>query len=116
MIYIKWLIKFFLFADKNTSGKIRRIEFYNIMVSLWQRPLPCKPSKFICLGVLIRSNRIFVTTLCASRLTSYNDTMIKFEGYAVHDVLSPETKIVSEEEVCAGSKFSILYVSNSTFL
>ena len=108
--------KIFLFADNNERGKIRRIEFYNIMVSLWQRPLPCKPSKLICSGVLIRPNRIFVTTQCASKLTSFNDTMIQFEGYAVHDVLSPETMIVSEEEVYAASKFSILYVSNCTFL
>ena len=106
--------KNFFCADNNESGKVRRIGFYNIMVALWQNPFPFMPSTLLCLGVLIRPNRLFVTTQCASMLKSFCHIRIEFGGYAVHEVQSPKTRIVSKEEVSSPSKFSILHVSNFT--
>ena len=105
----------FLCAGNNESDKIRKIDFYNIMVSFWRRQEVSKPLKLICLGILIKSNLIFLTAHCAEKLKPANKILIKSGGYAIHNILQNEMEIVNREKLHPHSMFSIVYVSNSTY-
>ena len=85
------------------------------MVSLWRRQELPKPLELICLGILIKSNLIFLTVHCAEKLKPPNKIVIKSGGYAIHNILPNEMEVANQEKVHPHSMFSIVYVSNSTF-
>ena len=85
------------------------------MVSFWKYGKPRYPLEFLCLGILIRSNWIFLTTICADKWGPFDDIVIQYGGYAIHNIFLEESKILDKKVVTPGSKFSIVYVSNSTF-
>ena len=85
------------------------------MVSIWRRQEVPKPLELICLGILIKSNLIFLTAHCAEKLKPPNKIVIKSGGYAIHDRLPNEIEVANQEKVHPDSVFSIVYVSNFTF-
>ena len=114
MVSVKRL-EYFLCAGNSGCGMIRNIDFDKIIVSLWSRKGVSEALQLICLGFFVRSNWIFLTKDCADDLEAYGDTIIKSPSNNVEKILSKGTKIIKFERVDALSKFSIAYVSNSTF-
>ena len=84
------------------------------MVSVWRQEVP-RRLKFMCLGILIKSNLVFLTTHCAERLKPANKIVINSGGYAIHNILPNEMEVDNQEKVHPLSMFSIVYVSNFTF-
>ena len=105
--------EWFLVAGNNEN--VNKIDYYNNMVSFWKYQKPSNLLELVCLGILIRSNWIFLTTNCADELKPYDDIVIQYGGYAIHNTFPTNIKIVGKELIESRSKYSILYVSNSIF-
>ena len=85
------------------------------MVSFWKYQKPPNSSELICLGILIRSNWVFLTTNCAKEVKRLGtNTAIEYGGYAAKGTLPEFININCIKEVDSLSKFSIVFVSNST--
>ena len=82
------------------------------MVSFWKHQKPPDPLEFICLGILIRSNWIFVTTNCADKLEPFSDIVIEYGVYTIHNISPKSSKIVNKTSLPPNYRFSIVYVSN----
>ena len=106
--------KFFFVAGNGENDKIRTIELCTVMVSFWRPQKKSHPSELICLGILIRSNWILLTTKCAEKLEPSSDIVIKYGIYAIHNIFPEESKIVNITLLLSNSVFSIVYVSNFT--
>ena len=85
------------------------------MVSFWNNQKPPESSVLLCLGVLIRSDWILLTTNCAAKLDPFEDIVIEYGGYTIHNFITEESKITGKQSIDSSSKFTILHVSNSTF-
>ena len=81
------------------------------MVSFWRSQKKSHPSELICLGILIRSNWVLLTTNCADKLKPFGDIVIEYGVYAIFDDFPKESKIVDIKLVESKSRFSIVYVS-----
>ena len=84
------------------------------MVSFWKYQKPPNPLEFICLGILIRSNWIFVAKSCADNLEPFGDIVIEYGVYNIHNISPKASKIVNKTSLPPRSRFSIVYVSNFT--
>ena len=85
------------------------------MVSFWELENPRNLPKLICLGIFIRSNWIFLTTNCAKEVERMGaNTTIEYGGYAAENTLPDFINMNCIKGVNSLSKFSIVFVSNST--
>ena len=85
------------------------------MVSLWRQKIK-ELKEFMCLGIFIRLNWIFLTTECKEKLTPFHDDDIfmKYGLNAREERIPDYINIVDIKEVDTLSEFSIMFVSNPT--
>ena len=85
------------------------------MVSVWKNQKPPESSVLLCLGVLVRSDWILLTTKCVAKLDPFEDIVIEYGGYTIHNFNLKGSKIENKDSLDYDSKFTIVHVSNSTF-
>ena len=98
-------------ADKRRKIELRAREYINILVSLW-RMLSDKEYYILCLGALIKSNLIFLTTQCSKNLNPFKDVGILTGMNNPLD--TPERILNGPQPLRKNSEFTILVVSIST--
>ena len=105
----------FLGAGNNENDEISNTDFVNIIVSFWELLNSRNPPKLICLGIFLRSNWIFLTTNCAKEVERIGaNTIIEYGGYAAEGISPGFINMDCIKQVHSLSKFSIVFVSNST--
>ena len=98
-------------ADNKRKITITSKDYTNILVSLWKM-VSEKEYYILCIGALIKSNWIFVTTQCSDKLNPLEDVGILTGMNKPSD--TPERILSSKKPFRDNSEFIILVVSIST--
>ena len=97
-----------IIADKRRKIELRALEYINILVSLW-RMISDEEYYILCLGALIKSNLIFLTTQCSKNLNPIKDIGVLTGMNNPSD--TPKRILSGIQPLRNDSEFTILVVS-----
>ena len=95
-------------AENKRKTAIVPKDYINILVSLWEI-ISEKEYNILCLGALITSYLVFITTQCSDQLEPLSEVGVLT---GINDITDcPDTILYSKQRLREYSKFSILIVS-----
>ena len=97
-------------ADKDENSEISKTDLESLMVSFWFHNM----QGMICLGIFIRFDWVLLTTQCKKDLEKVGNIAVRYGYKANEDRIPDNMHTDGGKKLDTLSKFSILFVSNSS--